>query len=152
MKNITRLKVQAVKYEANEERGQQWAEIWCDYGFLDGGTFYAYPIPSTMESLLYFKFENGMHPASPGTMLGRCDTCRVWRLRISGPCDVPECPGTIEPYASYNRFRNLIDANPERDMFPAVEQFLCNDPSDYAQRFPLLTDMEAVEALVDGTP
>jgi hypothetical protein len=152
VKNLTRLKVQAVHYEANAERGQEWVEVYCEYGFLDEGTFYAYPKPSDMSSILYFKFENGMHPERPGTMLGRCDTCNDWHFSNSGPCDDPGCAGTVEPFASYNRFRNKIDASTERDVFTATEAFLTNIPAGEGQNFPNPDDINDVRALVDGTP
>lgn len=152
VKNLSRLKVQAVHYEANAERGQEWVEVFCEYGFMDGGIFYAYPLPGTMETLLYFKFENGMHPERPGTMLGRCNVCNTWYNVVSGPCTEPGCTGTIEPFDSYNRFRNKIDASTERDVFKATDNFLTNDPAGEGQRFPNPDDLTDVRALVDGTP
>lgn len=152
VKNLTRLKVQSVQYEANEERGQEWVEVYCDYGFLDDGTFHAYPVPGLFTSLKYLKFENGMHPERPGMMLGRCDTCNDWHFATSGDCEDPACGGTVEPFASYNRFRNKIDASTERDVFAATEAFLTNDPAGEGQNFPNPDDITDVRPLVDGTP
>lgn len=149
---MTRLKVQAVKYEANEQRGQEWVEVWCDLGFMDDGIFYAYPDPVTGESLVYFKFENGMHPERAGMMLGRCDTCNAWYFAVSGACTVRDCTGTIQPFSSYNRFRNKIDASTERDIFTATEAFLTNTPTGEGQRFPNPDDINDERPLVDGTP
>lgn len=144
--------MQAVKYESNEGRGQEWVEVWLDYGFMDGGIFYAYPNPATGESLLYFKFENGMHPERPGTMLGRCSECNKWFLQVRGDCDEPGCTGVIEPFPSYNRFRNKIDASAERDVFQATEAFLTNTPGGEGQQFPDPDNLTDVRPLVAGTP
>ena len=151
VRNLSRLKVQAVHYEANAERGQEWVEVFCDYGFMDGGIFYAYPVPATGVSLLFFKFENGCHPESPGMMLGMCSECNKWFFVTSGPCDVPDCTGVIEPFPSYNRFRNKIDASTERDVFAATDAFLINTPAGQGVRFPNPDDITDVRPLVDGT-
>lgn len=152
VRNLSRLKVQAVHYEANEDRGQEWIEVFCDLGFLDDGTFYAYPNPATGESLVYFKFENGNHPERPGMALGRCDTCNDWHFKTSGPCEDPGCGGTVEAFPSYNRFRNKIDASAERDVFKAAEAFLTNTPGTEGIAFPNPDDRFDVRALVDGAP
>lgn len=151
VRNLTRLKVQNVSFEGNTERGQEWAEVYCDFGFMDDGIFYAYPRPVNMSSVLMFKFENGMHPESPGMMLGRCDTCNDWHFKNSGPCDDPTCEGTVEPFMSYNRFRNKIDASVERDVFKQTENFLVNLNGSEGQRFPNPEDISDVRALVDGS-
>lgn len=151
MRNLSRLKVQKVSYEANAERGQEWVEVYCDYGYLIDGVFMAYPNPATGESLLYFKFENGCCPEQPGKMLGKCSVCNKWFFQVSGPCDVPDCTGVIEPFPSYNRFRNKIDASTERDVFAATEAFLINTPVGEGTRFPDPNDIDNVRALVDGT-
>jgi len=151
VKNLSRLKVQAVHYEANETKGQEWVEVFCEYGFMDGGVFYAYPVPATGEALKYFKFENGLHPERPSMMLGRCSECDKWFFAVSGPCDEPGCTGVIEPFSSYTRFRNKIDASAERDVFNATDNFLINDPAGEGQRFPNPDDINDVRPLVDGT-
>lgn len=143
--------MQAVKYEANEERGQEWVEVWADLGFMLDGTFYAYPDPVTMESLVYFKFENGYHPERAGMMLGRCDTCNAWYFLVSGPCTQPACTGSIQPFPSYNRFRNKIDASLERDVFAATESFLVNKNGTEGIGFPNPDNIEDVRPLVGGT-
>jgi hypothetical protein len=145
------LKVQAVHYEANTERGQEWVEVYCDYGFMDDGIFLSYPVPGTDSSVKYFKFENGMHPEVPGMMLGRCAECNEWHFAVSGPCTVPGCTGVIEPFPSYNRFRNKIDASTERDVFTATEAFLVDKDGTEGLRFPNPDDISDVRALVDGT-
>lgn len=150
VRNLSRLKVQKVAYEANQERGQEWVEVYCDLGFMDDGTFLAYPDPATMESLVYFKFENGMHPQRPGMMLGRCAECNKWFAAISGDCDEPRCTGVIEPFPSYTRFRNKIDASAERDVFKATENFLLNDPAGEGTRFPDPDTLTTPRPLVDG--
>jgi hypothetical protein len=152
VKNLTRLKVQSVQYEANQERGQEWVEVYCDYGFMDEGTFYAYPVPGILSSLKYFKFENGMHPERPGMMLGRCSECNKWFFATSGDCDEPGCTGVVEPFPCYNRFRNKIDASAERDVFTATEAFLTNEPTTEGIAFPNPDDITDVRPLVDGTP
>lgn len=152
VRNLNRLKVQAVHYEANESRGQEWVEVYCEYGFLDDGTFYDYPVPGTGTSLLYFKFENGVHPERPGMMLGRCSECNKWFFLNSGPCDEDGCAGRIEPFPCYSRFRNKIDASVERDVFLATEKFLTNSPGTEGIQFPDPDDINNVRPLVDGTP
>jgi hypothetical protein len=152
VRNLNRLKVQAVHYESNESRGQEWVEVFCEYGFMDDRVFYDYPVPRTGTSLKYFKFENGIHPERPGMMLGRCSECSKWFFLNSGPCDVRDCTGTIEPFPSYNRFRNKIDASVERDVFLAAEKFLTNTPGTEGQTFPDPDDINNVRPLVDGTP
>lgn len=149
--NLSRVKVQAVHYEANEERGQEWVEVFCEYGFMDDGTFVSYPHPATKESLLFFKFENGMHPERPGLALGRCDTCNDWHFAISGPCEDPGCGGTVAAFPSYNRFRNKIDASLERDIFHAAEAFLTHKDGTEGVRFPNPDDRFDIRVLVDGT-
>jgi hypothetical protein len=151
VKNLTRLKVQSVQYEANQERGQEYVEVYCDYGFMDDGTFYAYPVPGIMTSVKYFKFENGMHPEVPGMMLGKCSECNKWFFLNSGPCDEPGCAGVIEPFPSYNRFRNKIDASTERDVFTATEAFLVHKDGSEGMQFPNPEDIDDVRPLVDGT-
>lgn len=151
VRNLTRLKVQKVSYEANQERGQEWVEVYCDLGFMDDGTFFAYPNPSNMSSLVFFKFENGMHPERPGMMLGRCSVCNKWFFANSGDCDESGCTGVIEPFPSYNRFRNKIDASTERDVFVATEAFLLNTPAGEGQNFPNPDDISDVRPLIDGT-
>jgi len=151
VRNLSRVKVQNVSYEANEERGQEWAEVWCDYGYMEDGSFLSYPHPVTKTSVLYFKFENGMHPERAGMMLGRCDTCNAWYFAVSGPCTEPGCSGTIEPFPSYNRFRNKIDASTERDVFTATEAFLVHKDGTEGLRFPNPDDISDVRPLVGGT-
>lgn len=126
-------------------------EVWADLGFLDDGTFYAYPDPVTQTSVRYWKFENGFHPERAGMGLGRCDTCNNWHFKNSGPCEEPGCGGTVEPFPSYNRFRNKIDASTERDVFLATEAFLLNIGGSEGQNFPNPDDILDVRPLVDGS-
>jgi len=151
VKNLTRIKVQAVHYEANAERGQEWVEVYAETGFMDTGIFYAYPNPATGKSVVYFKFENGCHPERPGMMLGRCEVCMKWAPAVSGTCDEPGCGGAIAAFPSYSRFRNRIDASVERDVFLATEAFLVNKDGTEGQPFPNPDDFEDVRPLVDGT-
>jgi len=150
VKNLTRIKCQHVRFEANEERGQEWVEVYCEFGFLDDGTFYAYPLPGTLESVRYFKFENGMHPERPGTALGRCSVCNRWHFAKAGPCEEQGCSGIVEPFPSYNRFRNKVNASAERDVFKATEAFLVDKDGTEGQRFPDPYDIGNVRPLIDG--
>jgi hypothetical protein len=140
VRNLTRLKVQAVQYEQNEEKGKVWVDVYCEYGFMDNGNFISYPVPGKGTSVLHFRFENGCHPASPGTMLGRCNTCNLWQAKVSGPCNDVNCKGAVSPFPSYNRFRNKIDASTERDIFKATEAFLINTDGAGID-FPALDDI-----------
>jgi len=153
VKDLTHLKIQAVKYEDNSERGQNWAEVWCDLGYMAGEpeTFVAYPSPATKTSEVYFKFENGAHPAVPGKMLGQCDTCNRWHFKTSGPCENPPCPGIVAPFPSYTRFRDKIDSSTTRDVFAVCDAFLTGDSGGNGQEFPSADDISVVGPLVAGT-
>ena len=84
-------------------------------------------------------------------MLGRCDECNKWYFANSGPCTESGCRGVVEPFPSYNRFRNKIDASTDRDVFAAAENFLLNNPAGQGVRFPDPDDIDTMKTLVDGT-
>lgn len=150
LKSISNLEVRAVHFEQNLEAGQQWVDVYGDYGFLKDETFFSFPVPGTGSSILHFRFENGMHPAKPGKMLGRCAKCGQWFFAVSGVCSEVGCTGTIAPYPAYDDFRAKIESSTERDIFKATEEFLTNAGGKGLQ-FPNTLDIKVIGALVKGS-
>ena len=142
VEEVTSVEVRAVKFEQNIESGQIWVELWCDFGYLDGGILKAYPIPQCgQSSTLYLKFENGYHPLRPSMALGQCNVCNAWGFKISGPCD---CGGTFTPYEAYTALATALSLVIGVNMIPAIEQHLVST------ELPDPDDIENIHPLVDG--
>jgi hypothetical protein len=146
LRELSQVKIQAIHYESNPERGQEWVDVYCEYGAVDdGGVFRSMPLPGTGSALLHFRFEDGMHPAVPGRMLGQCDACGAWHSRNSGECGERGCRGEVAAFRSLAAFRGATDPRRMGDMFAVTEDFLAGT------EFPDASDAGTVRPLVDAS-
>jgi len=106
---LDKARIASYKPELNAGQGRLWLEVWVVLGKLldpeDEDSFVEYPVPSTGAAALEFKIEDGVHPLRPGTGLGKCDQCGEWHPRMSGPCGLPGCEGTVIMYDGFSRIR-----------------------------------------------
>lgn len=143
VKEVTGLEVRSVQFEANTERGQHWVDVYCDYGFTDRGLFRAYPVPGMNgSSVLHLRFENGRHPAEPGKMLGKCQSCETWVFAVSGTC---ACSGIIAPHTAYDDFMAELGKATASEILIATERYLV------AMDFPSINDEKIVEPIILGS-
>jgi hypothetical protein len=145
VREVTGLEVRSVQFEANAERGQKWVDVWCDYGFREGSVFRAYPVPGSTSPTLHLRFENGMHPARPGQMLGRCGKCGSWAFTAGGACPDSKCDGTVAPYAAHDGLMTALRGATADGILAAVERHLT------AATFPSADDAKATGPIIRGS-
>lgn len=145
-RELTTVKVAAVKFENNHERGRRWVEMWLVLGYMDGEAFVQQVHPDTGDEVFaYLKLEDGGHPLDATKALRKCSDASCGKWGTAGICT--ECGEPTVAYDGCTRFLKLnVGGGGElfEELMAQADAFLVGE------RVPSLEDWGQEIKLVDG--